>query len=862
MDRTEHLGLKRIGVEKPRSYYIPFDIEQEIPFKNKIEDRTKSNRFYSLDGIWQLKESKKFSKVQLEEQLPDEIEVPSCVQTKGYDVINYLNCRYPIPYDDNFIPDENPTYHYRRTFKINDDEKKYLVFEGVDCAFYVYINKKYVGFGEIAHAINEFDITPFIVKGENTIDVIVVKYAKSTYLECQDKFRWTGIFRSVYILSRPEKHITDFKIETDIKEKGKRGIITVKNESEIPFDYSCEGQKGQVLPNKKAEIIIENPILWTAETPHLYDLTISANGEKILQRIGIRTVVIEKGIFKINGKHIKLKGVNRHEMSCINGATVTVEETIKDLEIMKWANVNAIRTSHYPDMPEFYKLCDVYGFYIMDEADVETHGVCCAYASYDIKAWQEFCNTGIYDDAVLDREINLVERDKNVTSVIIWSMGNEANWGKMFYEGAKYIKKRDKRPLHYENVWSSDQKELYTCPMDMASRMYPELDYLVNVYLKDEKETRPMVLCEYSHSMGNSNGDLSDYWKIFNSSDRFMGGFIWEWCDHAIKTEKGFLYGGDFGEKYNDNNFCVDGLVAPDRQLKSNIYEVKAVYGGELADDFVPKTEPFEKVKYDKPISLTLGEGGLIKKIGKENILKVPFNINIIRADIDNDMYAKNDWTFLSGYKAETYSIEKDGNKTKIFGKLVNPTFYPFMKYNMEIEPFNGGFDLKFSYEIPTFGRKHKKEFIKYLARVGFEFAIDKKYVDFTYKGYGENESYIDKHASSKYGEYKSTADKNYQHTYVMPQECGSHYNSTMLETDLFKVIAKKPFSFSVLPYSTLEIKNAKHDFELPKSSATYINLDLSMSGVGTNSCGPKLLHKYQAKKKYSNTFRFFIKNK
>ncbi len=835
-------SYNRINAEKPRAYYVPFSEGQSFAFSRYILDRKASNRFISLDGEWCIAEYSRPELVDIEKEPIDKIPVPSCVQMHGYDKIQYINCRYPFPFDPPFVPAENPTYHYQRKFYIEDlTEKYYLNFEGIDSYFTVYINKRFVGSGQISHSTNEYDITPYLRTGENTLDVVVIKWCAGSYLECQDKFRWTGIFRSVYLLKRPKKHITDFKIIT-----ATNGEIVVGNLSEIPFECSIEGEQVWVEPQNKATLTIKNVELWTAENPKLYDLILSANGEKILQRVGFRSVAIENGVFKINGKHIKLKGVNRHESNPETGMTVSVEDTIKDLELMKWANVNAIRTSHYPNAPEFYELCNAYGFYVMDEADVETHGVCTAEGGYDNALWQEYAEKDIFTESVTDREIHLYERDKNQTCVIIWSLGNESSYGKMFHKGADYIKSKDKRPVHYEGAWESDKSDYYTDRIDMASRMYPPINFFEE-FLADGKEKRPLVLCEYSHAMGNSNGDLNDYWEKIDHNERFMGGFVWEWCDHAIKTEKGFLYGGDFGEKEHDGNFCVDGLVTPDRRVKSNLLEMKAVYGGKREKELVLPVAALEKKKDGSPVSVKVNDKGLIEKIGDLDFVQA-IKIEILRAYIDNDMFVRKEWAKIEGYSQTCDSVEQQEGKTVYKGRLVKNCLKPILYYVMTVEPFANGVDITFSYEV--------NDCIEYLPRIGLAFAIDSKYKKFSYCGYGESESYIDKHMASSYGEYSTTVERNFNR-YIKPQENGSHFGSTRLLIDgAMEVTAENVFSFSVLPYSIEQLKNAKHDFELGESNATYIHLDIAMSGVGTNSCGPTLADKYRAAKKGRNTFR------
>ena len=844
-NQREYEKLQRIGIEKPRSYYIPFSENKKFAYKNKILDRNASDRFISLDGEWRIKEHKNLESVCLEEKLTKKIPVPSCVQLFGYDQIQYINTRYPFPFRPPFVPNENPTYHYRTQFEIAESGwKYYLNFEGVDSGFYVYVNGTFVGYSQISHATSEFDVTPYVKEGKNTLDVIVLKWCASSYLECQDKFRYTGIFRSVYLLKRPEKHISDFKIQTSIE--GKDGVITVRNDSEIEMQVSCQKQVQMVEPNQTVRFVVKNATFWTAENPYLYDVILSANGEKILQRVGIRTSEIVDGIYKINGKHIKLKGVNYHESNPKTGATVTVEDTIRDLKMMKWANVNAIRTSHYPDMPEFYDLCDAYGFYVMDEADVETHGVTCHQCGYKFETWQAFANNGVFDDGVTEREITLYERDKNRTCVVMWSLGNESNYGSIFYDGADYLKAHDSRPVHYENISAMvDKTDYYTKRIDIVSRMYAPIEFF-DEYLADEKEDRPYVLCEYSHAMGNSCGDLQDYWDVIYSNDRFMGGFVWEWCDHAVQTEKGFLYGGDFGETEHDGNFCVDGLVSPDRKIKSNLLELRAVYGNKPREEFVEEPKPLQQVSADNPISYELDESGCLVSLGDVRFKK-KMRINTERAYIDNDRFI-NIWRAYEQMKQVAYQTDVTGNRVKIIGALVKNCLAPILEYELVYEFFNEGVDITLSYKVA--------DFVTYLPRIGFEFALPKSQKAFEYVGYGPYESYIDKHRASDYGTYQSTAKKEY-FPWVKPQETGSHYATTRLTLENgITVTADKSFSFSVLPYSTAQIKSAAHDFELPASDGVYVNIDLAMSGVGTASCGPELQEKYRAPKTGKTTFR------
>ena len=428
----EYEKFDRIGTTAHRSYYIPFATDDIVGTKHGILDRTSSSRFTSLDGVWQIKQLAHVEDFNVNEMLEDYIPVPACVQMHGYDHIQYLNIRYPFPVMLPHLPYENPCWHYRRTFNIKKQsgERYYINFEGVDSAFYVYINGQFKGYSQISHATSEFDITDIAVNGENTIDVLVLKWCISTYLECQDKFRFSGIFRNVYMLTRPEEHITDYKIETTLD--GKDGIFTLINESDVDITVTLKGKEAIAPVGGKAEITIPNVKLWTAENPYLYTAELRANGEKIIESVGFRVVSIDGKVFKINGKPVKLKGVNRHDFHCETAATVSLEDLAKDIHLMKELNVNAVRTSHYPNSPEFYMLCDTFGIYVMDEADLEMHGACSRDGRYDLDLWQEYAENEFFTPGITDRHIALVERDKNRPSVIIWSLGNESSFGKAF----------------------------------------------------------------------------------------------------------------------------------------------------------------------------------------------------------------------------------------------------------------------------------------------------------------------------------------------------------------------------------------------------------------------------------------------
>lgn len=850
----EYEKNERINVLPQRAYYVPFADNDEFSLYNGIVDRNKSSLFTSLNGEWFFGEHESLDDVKLDEVLTENIDVPSCVQIHGYDQIQYLNLRYPFVFNPPYVPQQNPTFHYRTTVDISDLNYCYnLVFEGVDSAFYLFVNGIKVGYSQIAHATSEFDITAYLCQGSNVIDVVVLKWCAGTYLECQDKFRFTGIFRSVYLLKRSPEHITDFKIDTDIKDSD--GIVTVSNNSQVDFDCAFNGQVVKVPVGNKYSFVVKNPNLWTADTPNLYGMIITACGEKIYQQVAIRSVKIENGIFKINGKHVKLKGVNRHESNPLTGATVTVDDTLRDLKLIKSVNANAVRTSHYPDIPQFYELCNVLGIYVLDEADLETHGACCYKGNYDLALWKQFADNNLFSQAVKDRHVCLYERDKNFGCVIIWSLGNESSYGKMFYDGADYIRQHDNRPIHYEGIYNipHDDNDYYTKRIDICSRMYASPADMLK-YLSDTKETRPFLQCEYSHAMGNSNGDLSDYWQIINSDDRFMGAFVWEWCDHAVLKDGKLLYGGDSGEVDHDGNFCVDGLVTADRQLKSNTLELKACYGGKtLPDPVINKCQPLVNLPCDNPLKVTFNKftGELTSiDVNGANILAQPMGVQFIRAFIDNDKGYRNVWDWLYQSHVEITSCTTDNNVTEFVGCVGREALKPFVHFTLKYVVYNNAVDVSLSYE--------QTDLCAFLPRAGISFALNSTYDKFRYFGFGPTESYVDKRLASSCSEFTSTVADNMSNN-LKPQECGSHYGSSYVKFDGISVLANSPFSFSALPYSTRQLTEAKHNYDLPDPIYTWVNLDVGMSGIGTYSCGPELDVKYRLPSKGNNTFRIIF---
>lgn len=577
-----------IGTVADHGYFIPFSKTQD-PFLPREE----SERLQMLNGEWAFNYYDSIIDLEdnfTEAEFKNTIPVPSNWQLHGYDRPQYTNVVYPIPFDPPFVPDDTPVGVYKRSFNYEPDGmNRFLVFEGVDSCFYLYINGKFVGFSQVSHHTSEFDITGYLTAGENTICAAVLKWCDGTYLEDQDKIRLSGIFRDVYILSRPAAHIFDYSVVTTLNDDCSACDVEIKI-----YGWDCEislaTAEGEMLVHEHMTngvpfvTRIENPRLWSAETPYLYKLIIVSGDECIGEEVGIRDIEIEEGVFKINHRHVKFRGVNRHDSYPDTGYYADTAHMEMDLKLMKKHNINAIRTSHYPNSPLFYKLCDRYGFYVIDECDLEAHGCVDVYNSFK---WERgyggialIARDPVFRDAIFDRERLLVTRDKNRPCVIMWSLGNETGLGINLYDSAGMVKKLDpSRPVHYESVHKLDDTE--DDVFDVVSRMYTAPQDMWGFIVND---SRPFMLCEYCHSMGNGPGDLEDYRNIFYSSDRFMGGFVWEWCDHSVpigKTDDGKImygYGGDFGERHSDGNFCMDGLCYPDRTPHTGLLELKQVY--------------------------------------------------------------------------------------------------------------------------------------------------------------------------------------------------------------------------------------------------------------------------------------------
>ncbi len=577
-------------------------------------DKDQSTHWKSLNGLWKFKLIENpgvviqdFYAPSFEDDEWDEIPVPSNWQILGYGQPIYTNIRMPFEVNPPYVPeDKNETGLYRKSFTIPEtwsERQIFIHFDGVQSAFYLWVNGTKVGYSQGSMTPAEFDITTYIQPGENTLAVQVIRWSDASYIEDQDFWRLSGIFRDVYIHSTPKVYIHDFFATTDLDPAYQQGALNVevevnnlssKNAKKYHIQltlFDTEGgtvAQGVVpLPKKIAknsqasavwDVPIRQPRLWSAEDPNLYTLVISLLDnqyqvtESVSTRTGFRKVELRDGQLMVNGKAIYIKGVNRHEIDPDHGRVISEESMIADIKLMKQNNINSVRTSHYPNHPRWYELCDQYGLYVMDEANLESHDL-----------WERGILIGelpAWKSAMIDRAVSMVERDKNHPSIIIWSLGNECGWGENFEAMEQAIEQiDDSRLIHYEG-----RNEPYHGTLshhDFISNMYISIEDMIKFTAEDT--SRPVILNEYAHSMGNSTGNFDQYWEAFYSYPRLQGGYIWDWVDQGLRkeTEGGesyFAYGGDFGDVPNDGNFCMNGIVFSDRSPQPALEEVKKVY--------------------------------------------------------------------------------------------------------------------------------------------------------------------------------------------------------------------------------------------------------------------------------------------
>ena len=610
----EDLSVLHQNTMPVHSYFIPASTPPRT--LSSLPPREDSDRMQMLSGCaWNFRYYSSIHELSEKFYLPDfapdstwkEEIVPFCWQMKGYDEHQYTNIRFPFPFDPPYVPQHDPCGAYTHTFKWHKDPDApctFLFFEGVDSCFYVWLNGTYVGYSQVSHHISEFDVTDYLTEGDNHLAVLVLKWCDGSYLEDQDKFRMSGIIRDVYLLNRPKERIVDYVITTELSEDLGAADLSIKftfSGEPVPvslklFENPEDGSEARSIleaslsGESEIHLGVKDPLLWNAETPNLYTLIIGTEHETITERVGFRSVCLKDGVVYLNGAPIKFRGVNRHESDPITGEVQSRSRIEQDLYMIKKYNFNAVRASHYPNVPYFYQICDELGYYVIDEADNESHGTGpLSYNEDDYNERMRLAHVRIADnpdfiEPTLDRVRSMVLVNRNRPCILVWSMGNECGYGCTFEESLKWTKTVDPTRLTtYESAYyAAFDREYDMSNIDLYGRMYPPFSDVTD-YLADDPE-KPLLLVEYCHSMGNGPGDFKEYRDLIEKYPRLCGGFVWEWCDHAIYkgvAENGkamYWYGGDHGELQHDENFCLDGLVYPDRTPHTGLLEFKNVH--------------------------------------------------------------------------------------------------------------------------------------------------------------------------------------------------------------------------------------------------------------------------------------------
>ena len=603
------------------STWIPYNSVEEA----LMGDSKSSSNYLSLNGVWKFayaetpeQRIRNFYELDYDCSSWAELPVPSHWQMQGYDYPQYTNVRYPwIEREPELKPPFAPTQYnpvgsYARTITIPEGwqgKPVFISFQGVESAFYIWLNGELVGYSEDTFTPAEFDLTPYLIPGDNKLAVEVYRWCDASWLEDQDFWRLSGIFRDVYLYTAPEAHIYDFFVRTELDEQYQHADLQLdvklvdyfeQTSGKISvaaqlYDHEHKALFTQPLsqtldfngaPSHTLSLTstVENPLKWSAEQPHLYTLVLSLHDAKgnlteaVSCRVGFRQFELKDGLMKINGQRIVFKGVNRHEFSCDTGRAITVDDMVRDIQLMKSHNINAVRTSHYPNQTVWYDLCDQYGLYVIDETNLETHGSW-TYGQTDLGGNTVPGSLPEWRANVLDRCNSMLQRDKNHPSIVIWSLGNESFGGDNFIAMHDFLKKEDpSRLVHYEGIFHYRESEAAS---DIESTMYIKPADVEQYALNDPK--KPYILCEYSHAMGNSCGGLHLYWEVFEKYEILQGAFIWDWIDQAIRVKQAdgsvhMAYGGDFGESPHDGNFCGNGLIFADRSVSPKLYEVKKCY--------------------------------------------------------------------------------------------------------------------------------------------------------------------------------------------------------------------------------------------------------------------------------------------
>ena len=911
----------QINREPARAYFIPFG-------------EHKGDRMLSLNGLWQFRWTKTpdervkdFYRTDYDASGWTQLAVPANWEVNGYGTPIYISAGYPFKIDPPYVMREpkkdwttyverNPTGQYRRTFTLPDGwegrdgiatnttgqtfqkGQTFLRFEGVMSAFYVWVNGQRVGYSQGSMEPSEFNITPYIKKGENQISVEVYKYSDGSYLEDQDFWRFGGIHRDVLLYHTPDIRLRDVAVRTTPDKdgwtlainpqfsvyKGETGegyqlVATLFDGSSTVGCDSVATDEVLDLQHKAArmnewypqrgyrkfnrmELRVDNPRLWSVESPYLYTLLLElkdADGrtiERVTQQVGFRDIRIKGGQLLINGEAIKIRGVNRHEHDPYTARVMTEERMLQDLRLMKDANINAVRLAHYPNCPRWYELCDSMGMYVMDEADCETHGLRGTLAS-----------TPDWGDAFLDRAIRMAERDKNHPCIIFWSLGNESGYGPNHAAMSAWLHEFDPtRPVHYEGAQGDPDPQT----VDVISRFYPRVmqeylnpgipegsdqeraenarwERLLEIaqregdhctWVGSDGGPRPVLTSEYAHAMGNAMGNFQEYWDEINSHPRMLGGFIWDWVDQGIMKMK------DERLKMKDDN------------SKNRIDSV--FYGGDFGDK--PNLKAFclngvvmsDRTLTPKYYEVQAVYGGERKEVRGERIEKMRSSIGK-KSSLTPHLSQLTSKISPQCFRAPTDNDRSFGNwLAKDWQRCGLDTLTIPMTTEQE------GNELTFTFEIP--------DSLPPLPRLGIVIELPREYELLTWYGRGPWDNYPDRKAACAVGQWKSTVSEQYVH-YPRPQDSGNHEDCTMVELKtkrgkkLLIEAVDEPFSFSALPYSAQYIASKTHDYELEDQGKTYLSIDCAVMGLGNSSCGPGVLKKYTIDKNKKHQLRLKMKD-
>ena len=890
----------QINREPARAYFIPFG-------------QTQGDRMLSLNGEWRFRWTKTpdervrdFYRVDYDDSQWAILPVPANWEVNGYGTPIYVSAGYPFKIDPPYVTREpkkdwttyeerNPTGQYRRTFTLpagwaatvpggspSGNGQTFLRFEGVMSAFYVWVNGQRVGYSQGSMEPSEFNVTPYIKKGENQIAIEVYKYSDGSYLEDQDFWRFGGIHRDVLLYHTPDVRLRDVAVRASMD-----GVLQINPQFSVYNGETGDGYRlvatlfdgtrpvgidsvaaAEVLdlqhkaarmnewyPQRghrkfaRMEMKVENPRLWSVEHPNLYTLCLqlqNADGktvESVTQKVGFRTIAIKGGQLLINGLPIKIRGVNRHEHDPYTARVMTEERMLQDLRLMKQANINAVRLAHYPNCPRWYELCDSMGMYIMDEADCETHGLRGTLAS-----------TPDWGDAFLDRAIRMAERDKNHPSIIFWSLGNESGYGPNQAAMSAWLHEFDPtRPVHYEGAQGNPDPST----VDVISRFYPRVmqeylnpgipegsdqeraenarwERLLEIaqregdhctWVGSDGGPRPVLTSEYAHAMGNALGNFKEYWDEMNSNPRMLGGFIWDWVDQGIALN----------EKLEMSNEKWFG-IPKDAVLYGGDFGDKPNLNAFCMNGIVMSDRTLTPKYYEvQAIYGGMSEQEIAQRYSEASVAKSKPSKN--KRGLSESLIA-----LVSSIKTQCFRAPTDNDKS--FGNWLAKDWkrcgLDTLTIPMTMEQH--GNEWTFTFEIP--------DSLPPIPRLGILIELPREYEQLTWYGRGPWDNYPDRKVSCPIGLWKSTVSQQYVH-YPRPQDSGNHEDCTYVELCTKKgkkfciEAIDEAFSFSALPYSAQYIASKTHDYELEDQGKTYLSIDCAVMGLGNSSCGPGVLKKY-----------------